>query len=603
MTAPDTASAAPHPIAVKSLSAASLARPLPTAPVIRAASAYAPVLRLLSSTGRLEVLIEARDRRDLPALQAQANLGRLCVLIGDDSELESFNLGECYANLLQWDVDLRLGKVRCSTSAVGLPPVFLIESAQGTGLAAPFRPDRAHGLSLGRINVEAAADVLRWGHPINDRTLAGNLRLAPVGACICLSEDGLDIAPLATAPWDPKEGSADIANIIEQQMAAFGHAASRLTYSSAFISLSGGLDSRAVAMATIAAGRVAPCITLARDHRSLDSQLAAAFCKAYGLEHRIILTNAQFRRGLADRVVKCADLTLGVSALSQTVDLFLYEQLANEFRSRISGNLGNQVGRGGVESVTVSTHPDEVFSPELRHALQDRPAEPWYVERMRARGFSQTLFTEEVNYWSIPNYVLGSAHAVQLTPYADRHLIQLSTELFAAISELHAPTTQSIRRRDLRHRLAGPPISQSFQRSLLRKADTRGRNVAINWGWLARGGWSPRWLLAALPTVASAALGKFSPAVQRASSALPPFGLADWPMLLRNDLRDLAHDCLASEAVRSSGLFDREKMSRLVERHFRGTEQHYGTVSRVMEITLGCQVIAEDVEVSRADRR
>jgi hypothetical protein len=592
MTAFDTARPAPHPIAVKSLSAASLARHLPPVPEKATESTRPALLRLLSSTGRLEVLIEARDSRDLPALQAQADLGRLCVLIGDDAELESFNLGECYANLLQWDVDLRLGKVRCSTSAVGLPPVFLVESAQGKALAAPFRPDRAHGLSLGSINVEAAADVLRWGHPINDRTLAANLRLAPVCASVSLSQNGLEIVPLATAVWDPRDGSADIASIVARQIAAFGRAASRLTYSSAFISLSGGLDSRAVAMAAVAAGHLAPCITLARDRRSLDFQLAAAFCKIYGLEHRVILTDAEFRRGLADRVVRSANLTLGVSALSQAVDLFLYEQLGNEFRGRISGNLGNQVGRGGVESMSASTHPNAVFSPELQHALQHRPTEPWYVERMRTRGFSRTLFTEEVNYWSIANYVLGSAHAVQLTPYADRHLIQLATQLFAAISELRSPTARSIRRRDLLHRLAGPPIGQSFQRSFLSKTDLQGRAVAINWGWLARGGWSPRWLLAALPTVASAGLGKLSPATQRALRVLPPFGLADWPILLQSDLRDLVHDCLASEAVRHSGLFDTERMPDLIERHFRGTEHHFGTVSRILELALGCQVIA-----------
>jgi hypothetical protein len=244
-----------------------------------------------------------------------------------------------------------------------------------------------------------------------------------------------------------------------------------------------------------------------------------------------------------------------------------------------------------------------VFTPRLQRALQDRPVEPWYLERMRTRGFAQTLFTEEVNYWSIPNYVLGSAHAVQLTPYADRRLIQLAAKLFAGMSELHAPSAQSIRRRDLRHRIAGPPIEQSFQRSLLRKADTLGGAVAINWGWLASGGWSPRWLLAALPTAASAGLGKFSPGLQRACSALPPFGLADWPFLLQHDLRDLTHDCLASEAVRDGALFDGPKMSALVERHFRGTEPRYATVSRVLEIALACQVIAAAEATGGADRQ
>jgi hypothetical protein len=578
-------------IAIRRLSATSFkSNALPS--MRRALAAGGAILRLRSETGSLEVIVEALDLQDLPALRLQADRGRMRLVIGDASQLEIFNPGECYANLLQVDVDLRLGQILCSTSLVGLPPVFLHESAGGSTLAAPLLPDRVHWHAPGGVDVQAAADVLRWGHPIDGRTLARNLRLAPVAARVLLAEDGLQITRLPAAQRNLTRASAANGDIMEQQIAAFVRAAKRLNLSKAFLSLSGGLDSRAVAVAMLATGRPIMCVTLARDHRSLDAQLAVAFCKAYGATHQTILTGAAFRYELAERVVRSAELTLGVSALSQSVDLYLYEQMGTNHRSRISGNLGNQVGRGGVESVTASEHPEEIFSPELQRALRERPVEPWYVERMRSRGFSQTLFTEEVNYWSIPNYVLGSAHALQLTPYADSRLIRLASELFATFEELTAPTAQSIRRRDLRHRLAGPPLAQSFQRSFLRRVDLSGKDVAINWGWLSRGGWSPRWLARALPTAASAGLSKLAPRLQRAWHALPPFGLVDWPTLLKEDLRDLTHDCLASEAVRSSGLFDNEKMARLLERHFRGIESNHGTVARALEIGLACMVLA-----------
>jgi len=601
MTSTDTvgSSAPQRPIAVKRLSAAKFNGGEPHLQECNAEPTSSLVLRLVSLAGQLEVIVEARHLEDLSALRLQADHGRMRLLIGDESQLEYFDLTECYANLLQADLDLRLGCVHCSTSVVGLPPLFIVEAARGAALAAPLRPDRAHALGLGRLDLEAAADVLRWGHPIDNRTLACGLRLAPPGSRVTLSAAGVHIERLPSADWDLTSTNADPAEIVEQQMAVFARAAGRMDARAAFMSLSGGLDSRAVAAATLCAGRVVPCVTLALERRSLDAQLAAAFCKVYGLEHRIILTGDAFCRGLAERVVRSAHMTLGVSALSQSIDLYLYEQMGSNIPNRISGNLGNQVGRGGVESVTASVHPGEGFSPELRRALDARPVEPWYVTRMRTQGFSRTLFTEEVNYWSIPNYVLGSAYAVQLTPYADRRLIRLSAQLFAGLDELRAPTARSIRQRDLRHRLAGPPIKQSFQRSFLRDFDARGKRVAINWGWLARGGWSPRWLLAALPTVASAGLSKFAPAMHGIRRALPPFGLADWPALLREDLRELTNDCFASEAVRNSGLFDPEKMARLLDRHFRGIEAHHETVARVLEIGLACLVVAEDNEACR----
>jgi hypothetical protein len=589
--APDPA-AALRPIAVKRLSAASWQDGARAAAQGRDNSLSAPILRLRSAAGHLEVLVEAREMRDLPALRIQAGHGQMRLLIGDESELEHFDVSQCYANLLQFNVDLRLGRIECSTSVVGLPPLFVIESSRGSAIAAPLRPDAGHGLPLEGLDLEAAADVLRWGHPIDGRTLAQNLRLAPVSAVVVLRDAGVAIVRAASAGWDSSQAPRDIASIIEEQMVVFARAAKRLDGRAAFMSLSGGLDSRTVAAATALGGRRIPCVTLALDHRSLDAKLAAAFCKTYALEHRIISTDAEFQRGLADRVVKSAGLTLGVSALAQSVDLFLYEQMGSGFRARISGNLGNQVGRGGVESLTASMQPNHLFSPQLQRALHERPTEPWYLKRMHSRGFAQALFTEEVNYWSIPNYVLGSAHAVQLTPYADRRLIQLAAELFANLQELRSPTVQSIRRRDLRHRLAGPPLEQSFQRSFLCNYDELGAKIAINWGWLARGGWSPSWLLAALPTVASAGLSKTAPVLNRLWRALPPVALADWPRLLREDLRDLTHDCLQSDAVRSSSLFDNSQITRLLQRHFSGAEPCFGTIARLLEVGMGCLIVA-----------
>ena len=579
-------------IAVKRFSAASFASG-PTHPAGHAANpSLTQALRLVDPSGYFEIIIEPLDVHDLPTLEVDARHGEMRLVIGDESQLETFNLFESHANLVQLEIDLHVPRVRVSSSMIGLPPVFILKSARGTAIAAPFRPDCAHGLALGPIDVEAAADVLRWGHPIANRTLAANLRLAPVNSIVELGQAGLlEAKPLPSAESDFEIG-ADSTAIIELQIAAFIRAAARFNLSRAFLTLSGGLDSRAVAVATLAAGRAVPCITLAQNGRSLDARLAAAFCQAHDLEHRLIVIGQEFRRGLPERVLRSAELTLGVSAISQTVDLYLYEQMGAHFRRRISGNLGNQVGRGGVEGTKSIAHANGILSPELQRALSTRPLEPWFVRRMQSNGFARTLFTQEVTYWSIANYVLSSSHAVQLTPYADRHLIRLSAQLFASLADFRAPTTQSIRQRDLRHRLFGPPFDKSFQRQFLLEFDLRGARVALNWGWLARGGWSPKWLLTALPTVASAALSKVAPSFERARRVMPPFELADWASVLKENLRDLAYDVLSSEAVRTSGLFDNAALRCLLDRHFGDTESRYATVARALEVGLACPLIA-----------
>src|SRR5882762_9315560 len=174
-------------IAVKRFSAASFAS-RPTHPAGHAANpSLTQPLRLVDPSGYFEIIIEPLDVRDLPALRVDARHGKMWLVIGDESQLETFNLFQSYANLVQLEIDLHAPRVRVSSSMIGLPPVFILRSARGTAIAAPFRPDCAHGLALGPIDVEATADVLRWGHPIANRTLAANLRLAPVNSILELS--------------------------------------------------------------------------------------------------------------------------------------------------------------------------------------------------------------------------------------------------------------------------------------------------------------------------------------------------------------------------------------------------------------------------------
>jgi hypothetical protein len=524
----------------------------------------------------------------------QADAGLLQVLVGDESETRDFDFRTCSVNQLRFEICTRTGRVTCSTSLVGLPPVFLLQSEEGSAISAPIRPDRTHGLALGGIDLSAAADVFRWGHPIDGRTLARNLSLAAANACVELRANCEFRTTPAPEPWnDTADPTRPVGELVAEQVEVFRSAAARLDVTDAFVSLSGGLDSRTAAAALFASGRDATCITMALTPQALDARLAAAFCRAYGVNHHTILTDRKFRDGLADRVLRVANMTLGVSALHQSVDLFLYEQMGADFTRRISGNLGNQVGRGGVEGTSAMAHPEALFSPEMRQILRVRSMEPWYVDRMATNGYATTLFTEEVNYWSIANMVVGSAHAVQLTPYADRRLLTLAAQIFQQTAEFQRPTARAIRWRDIRHRLGGPPPTRSFQRQFLTRYDHRGKDIAVNWGWLARGGWSRRWLARAIPTAISAAMSKFIPAERRVWRVLPPFGFANWESLVKRNLQDLIRDSLGATAALQSGVFDNSHLKKALDRYFRDQESLHGSVVRAMEVALACALVDE----------
>jgi hypothetical protein len=348
-------------------------------------------------------------------------------------------------------------------------------------------------------------------------------------------------------------------------------------------------------------------VTLAGSLSNLDARIAAAFCKQHGIEHHVVMLDERFLGQLPDLVARTAELTGGVSCLSQAVDLHLYDRIPAGLSRRISGNLGNQVGRGGVESMSAYAPAIEVFAAPVRDSLARRPMVPWYLERMHGGQFGAVLFGQEVHYWSIANYIVGVSRAEQVTPYATYRLMRLACSLFDRDPQLRQPQWQVMRQRDLRHRLKGPRLARSFQRQILAAREAGSARVPLNWGWYASGGWSPRWVSRAAVSALDAVAIKFarkSALARLASRALSagfghPSTLVDWREAVRTRLGTLARDLFASRVVRDAGVFDLPQLDRMVGEHFSASADHHATVTRALEIGLALSSRARPAAVAQ----
>lgn len=550
-------------------------------------------LSLVCARGTWRVDISLRNDRDRQLLAEAAAHGPVRCVIGDADEARAATAVPC-ANALVISLDLRHSTLALSTSLTGLPPLFVYRSDSGASLSSPFIPATARG-SL-QPDADGIADMLRWGHPLDGRTLFANLKAVAAYATVTVSADG-SVGAVRPLQWPSLEDLSSLTreDIVREQMAAFSEAAGRIDARNAFMSLSGGLDSRTSLVGLLQHGHRVPCLTMGASLDNLDVRLAQAFCKAHGLQHHAVLLDDAFRLKAPTLLLKSAELTGGVSCLSQTADLFLYQSVSGSFAARISGNLGNQVGRGGVESLSAYQPRPEVFSAEVRQRLLARPVAPWFIPRLAAGDYGEILFGQEVPYWSLGNYVAGSSCALQLTPYADSRLMHLARAAFARDSELQPASWKTLRERDLQHRLVGTPKRLSFQRQFLVDNDLQGREIPLNWGWRAAGGRSFGWSLSAMVSAADAALIKMTrkaPALRPAARWLSTrlgrrSALVDWPSLIKTQLRELALDTFASREVRQAGVFDAAALDRMVRDHFNGVADHYQTLSRSLEIALG----------------
>jgi hypothetical protein len=551
-------------------------------------------VRLVCTNGTWRADLRLQSVADRARITAALASGRVLCVIGDAGEVAATAAAANWANACVVCLDLKNSTAQISTSLSGLPPVFVFRGNGTTAISCPLLPPAARG-SL-EPDPDGIADTLRWGHPLDGRTLYANLKMAQANSKLSVTaEGGVDVESYAPWPSVQELGSLNRNEILAAQVAAFADAAGRIPTENAFVSLSGGLDSRTSLVGLLSHGRRVPCVTMAGSPKSLDAQLAHAFCQAYGLEHLIVPLGEEFSKRCPDLLLKAAELTGGVSCLSQTADLFLYESLPAALTTRISGNLGNQVGRGGVESLSAYRPRTDIFLPAIRERLATRPATPWFISRLSGENYGETLFGQEVPYWSVANYSVGSSRARQLTPYADYRLMQLARAAFARDPELSHPTWKMLRARDLRHRIAGTPKELSFQRQFLIRNDREGRKVPLNWGWRADGGWSVGWSVKAMASAADAAAIKFStksqllrgPARWLSAKLDRRSALVAWPSLLRAQLRELTLDTFAARDVRQAGIFDLHALDEMLRQHFSGSADHYATVSRALEIAVG----------------
>jgi hypothetical protein len=557
-----------------------------------------PEAELVCANGTWRADLGLRHASDRPMLAELAATGYIVCVIGDADEVNAAPSSSAYANANVIFLDLKGSTVRILTPLTGLPPAFVFRRGDRVTISSPFLPETTRGYLA--PDFDGIADTLRWGHPIDGRTLIANLQLVPSFSTLIYSQGaGLEIT---RKPWPRLKEleSLQWAEIVREQVAAFSEAAKRVRAENAFMSLSGGLDSRTSLVALLSHGRRVPCVTMAGSPDNLDVKLAKAFCEPYGLEHHTVLLGEQFYRSSPELLLESADLTGGVASLSQTADLYLYKNVPMPYGSRISGNLGNQVGRGGVESLSAYRPNANVFSQELRARLKARPLSPWFVSRLANDSYAETLFGQEVHYWSIANYMVGSACADQITPYADVRLMQLSCAAFARDRELARPTSKILRARDLRHRLAGVPKASSFQRQFLIRNDHVSNRVPLNWGWRAAGGWSLSWGMVAALSASDAALIKLSsrsgllrPTASWLSARLHHrSALVDWRRLLRTRLRELTMDTFSTRYVRELGIFDVNALDKILSEHFREIADSHYTIARSLEVALGLSVRA-----------
>ena len=377
------------------------------------------------------------------------------------------------------------GDVLVQTSLSGFPPVYQFQQDDRLIIAPTIAAiSDAAGAALA-YSMRGVAEWIHIGQPIGHRTHFEHVTVMPAGMVTRVSPGGKATAVRTwSSPREPRFRS--MPEYLEAQSTALAQAVERMDTGRSFLSLTAGLDTRAVLAMLVRAGRMVPGVTISGVDDSLDARRARQLCKALGVEHRIMRPDQAF----FDRIDTLTEETVrrsgGLAGIEQALEVHMYRQLGGAFDSRLSGNLGNQVGRSGTEGTGMRRLSPAWFRREVVEALRSLPTAHWH-QQIAATGEPDALELVQLEslFASLGNASLGSSLATQQTPYADRTLIANK------LREPVMPTpARGARTRDLMHRFLGEPATRSFQRKAVIDVGGPVARIPLNWGSIPTGGLS-----------------------------------------------------------------------------------------------------------------
>ena len=560
-------------------------------------------------------LISTDRRAELVFVNAEASPedeplpsgGRLTLVVGDDAEWDATQGRACMAGAACVEWDPRQSSVRVVSSIVGVPPIFILRMLGVVAVASELHLFRAlEGLQV-VVDPQSVVDLFTVGFPLEHRSLFREITVMPGGHVFQVN--GLGLADLAPC-WEPLEPQSDRdrSSYIELQVEAFRQAMSKLRLSDSLLSLTGGLDTRAILAVLSEAGiKLTACTLTGGRTLCVDARQARALCRAYGLPHVVVSLDEQFLRDLPSYVVEASRLSGGLASLRQAHEVYFYRQLKGLGSRRLSGNLGNQVGRQGVEGVTERKSELPVLGPVILNAGSTERNEHWLylASRRPGRTLHRTLIQCEALFSSLGNYSIGHHFMTQQSPYASRELIE--TSLAATFSEESGSFLPNrARLRDLRHRFFGEPLGQSFQRKIISATGGFAATFPINWGWRASGGISLRGLAWGGLAFADAASLRWPPrsSFMRQRLRIPGvdgmYEIRPWREWFDHALREFVNDTLRSRLVTESDLFNTAAVVRLLDEHYHGVRPHYDTLLATLDLALAQQLFAEPLCETRA---
>jgi asparagine synthase (glutamine-hydrolysing) len=476
-------------------------------------------------------------------------------------------------------IDLNLGKVTLFNDRYGMSRVYLHEGADEFIFASEAKSLLRIRPSLRVIEPEALAQYLRFNCVMGNKTWFKGISLLPGASSWAFTGQ---VGPQKRAYFDfadweeqPTVGSEEFHERFEETVSrvfpAYMEDAQQVA-----LSLTAGLDTRALLADARQQGRSLPCYTFGGLWgETFDIRAARRLAGVCNLTHEVIRINERFLQEFASYAQKSVYISDGTHDALGAHDVY-FNQLARGIAPiRLTGKFGSEVVRTR-RLIPSGTFPLHLVQPWVVPFLNEAPS----IDQIskRAHPLSRVV-AEEIAWYEFGRVSVEQSQVILRTPYMDNELVKLMYQAAPALRSSRDLQARYVRQKD--QEVSDVPTNMGRVRENGQPMD----RVAYGLYWaLFKAEFiylysTPHWL-----TRLDRKLEKLRP--ERIIAGRQKFeGYRVW---FKTHLADFVRETLLNPQAHCTDFFDKAWLTKVVEGHTAGTHNYLLEINKMLTVELIC---------------
>jgi asparagine synthase (glutamine-hydrolysing) len=265
-------------------------------------------------------------------------------------------------------VDCRRKTATLFNDRYGMHRLYYHQSKDGFYFAAEAKAILAVRPELRRADIEGLGELIALGCVLENRTIFEGIHVLPPASAWSFRNGSIErkasyFQPLEweeQEPLDPEAYYRELREVFSRNLPRYFNGTQRIG-----MSLTGGLDTRAIMAWWKAPPQSLPCYTFGGTYReSLDVVVARQVARACGQPHEVIRAGTDFLSHFSHYAERTVYLTDGCADVSSSPVLYVCRKAREIAPVRMTGNYGDQILRRLRAFKPVSPAPD-LFHPEL----------------------------------------------------------------------------------------------------------------------------------------------------------------------------------------------------------------------------------------------